>query len=892
MALAPGTRLGVYDITEAIGEGGMGQVYRATDAKLKRQVAIKVLPPSLAVDADRLARFQREAEVLASLNHPNIAAIYGLEESGGLTALVMELVEGDDLSQRIARRAMLLDEALLIAKQIAQALEAAHEQRIIHRDLKPANIKVRADGAVKVLDFGLAKAMDPAGASAVDIANSPTLTAHATALGMIMGTAAYMAPEQAKGRPVDTRADIWAFGCVLYEMLTGRRAFEGEDVSSILAAVIESEPRWDRVPASVRRLLESCLEKDPRRRLRDIGDVWKLLDDGSAVASRSRTGTPGWIAAGLLAVVAAMALWAPWRGASPPTAQPLVRLDVDLGSEVSLAPLVIPMFSSVVISPDGTRLVYVGSVSGGPRRLLTRRLDQPKAAELPGTEGAMHPFFSPDGGWVGFWSGKAISKVPVDGGGAVLLGELSAMAGGYWDDDGNLVIGTGSPSSTGVLRMPSTGGLATPMLELASGELWYADPRVLPGGKALLFQAIRTPPSQDNSSVEVVSIADRHRKTLVRGFGSARYVLSGHLVYTNKSTMFAVPFDLERLETRGTAVAVLDDVAYDAVASEAQFDVSQGGTLVYRRRSGGASSSATVQWLDPTGKQVPLLATLGAYVGTFRVSPDGQRIAIAIEDGANQDIWVYEPQRDKMTRLTFGGQRFLNPVWSRDGRYVVFGSLSGGVFWSRADGAGQPQVLMSSQRIQFPTSLTLDGKRLAYAQVDGFPQIWTVPIQDDGDGLKAAAPERFLTTKFSDADAAFSPDGRWIAYTSNESGRFEVYVRAFAASVQAGGGRWPISNRGGVTPRWSPNGRELLYLAGDQIMTVGYTAGGDSFVAEKPRVWAAGVRSVSGFDFAPDGKRVAVSVAVGTPDVQAQEHSVVFVMNFFDELRRRAPVGQ
>ena len=364
----------------------MGQVYRATDAKLKRQVAIKVLPPSLAVDADRLARFQREAEVLASLNHPNIAAIYGLEESEGLTALVMELVEGDDLSQRIARGAMPLDEALLIAKQIAQALEAAHEQRIIHRDLKPANIKVRADGAVKVLDFGLAKAMDPAGASAVDIANSPTLTSHSTALGMIMGTAAYMAPEQAKGRPVDTRADIWAFGCVLYEMLTGRRAFEGEDVSSILAAVIQSEPRWDRVPASVRRLLESCLEKDPRRRLRDIGDVWKLLDDGSAVASRSRTGTPGWIAAGLLAVVAAMALWAPWRGASPPTAQPLVRLDVDLGSEVSLAPLVIPTFSSVVISPDGTRLVYVGSVSGRPPRLLTRRLDQPKAAELPGTE--------------------------------------------------------------------------------------------------------------------------------------------------------------------------------------------------------------------------------------------------------------------------------------------------------------------------------------------------------------------------------------------------------------------------------------------------------------------------------------------------------------------------
>jgi len=871
----------------------MGQVYRATDAKLKRQVAIKVLPPSLAVDADRLARFQREAEVLASLNHPNIAAIYGLEESRGVTALVMELVEGEDLSQRIARGAMPLDEALPIAKQIAEALETAHERGIIHRDLKPANIKVRTDGAVKVLDFGLAKAIDPAGASGVNVANSPTLTSHSTALGMIMGTAAYMAPEQAKGRPVDKRADIWAFGVVLYEMLTGRRAFEGDDVSSILAAVIQSEPRWDSLPANVRRLLESCLEKDPRKRLRDIGDAWKLLDDGPAVAARSRTGTPGWIAAGLLAVVAAMALWAPWRGASPPTAQPLVRLDVDLGPDVSLAPLDAPMFSTVAISPDGTRLVYVGSVSGGPLRLLTRRLDQPKAAELPGTERAINPFFSPDGRWVGFWSGKAISKVPVDGGGAVLLGELATMTGGHWDDEGNLIIGTGLPSSTGVLRMRSTEGLATPMLELASGELFHVDPQILPGGKALLFEAVRAPPSQDNSSIDVVSIADRHRKTLVRGVGSPRYLSSGHLVYTKKSTMFAVPFDLERLEIRGTAVAVLDDVAYDAVANQAQFDVSQRGTLVYRRRSGGASSLATVQWLDPTGKPLPLLAKPGAYVGTPRVSPDGKRIAIAIKDGANQDIWVYEPQRDAMTRLTFGGPVFANPVWSRDGRNVVFGSFSGGVLWSRADGAGRPQVLMSSQSLQFPASLTLDGKRLAYTQVsDGLPQIWTVPIQEDGDGLKAAAPERFLTTKFTDGDAAFSPDGRWIAYTSNESGRFEVYVRAFAASVPAGGARWPISNSGGMTPRWSPNGRELLYLAGDQIMTVGYTASGDSFVAEKPRVWAAGVRSASEFDLAPDGRRVAVRVAVGTPDAQTQEHSIVFVLNFFDELRRRSPVGQ
>jgi Tol biopolymer transport system component len=876
--LAVGDKLGPYEIVAQIGAGGMGEVYRAHDSRIGRDVAVKV-------SAERFnERSEREARAVAALNHPNVCTLHDV----GPNYLVMELVEGE-----APKGPLPLQTALNYARQIADALDAAHEKGIVHRDLKPGNIKIRRDGTVKVLDFGLAKIASPESGEMAhqDLTHSPTMGV--TQPGMILGTVAYMAPEQARGKPVDKRADIWAFGVVLYEMLTGRCAFEGQDVSSILAAVIQSEPRWDGVPANVRRLLESCLQKDPRRRLRDIGDVWNLLDDPPTAPSRSRTGTVGWMAAALLAVVAAMALWAAWHGAAPITAQPLVRLDVDLGPDVSLAPLVVPTFSTVVISPDGTRLVYVASVSGGPSRLLTRRLDQPKAAELPGTEGAINPFFSPDGRWVGFWSGNAISKVPVDGGGAVLLGELSTMTGGHWAEQGNLVIGTGSPSSTGVLRMPSTEGLATPMLELASGELWHVSPQILPGGKALLFQAVRKPPSQDNFSVDVVSLADRHRKTLVRGVGSPRYVLSGHLLYTNKSTMFAVPFDLERLETRGTAVAVLDDVAYDAVANGAQFDVSQRGTLVYRQRSGSASSSATVQWLDPTGKPVPLLANPRAYVGTPRVSPDGKRIAIAIKDGADQDIWVYEPQRDAMTRLTLGGQRFTNPVWSRDGRYVVFGSFSGdGVFWSRADGAGQPQVLMSSQSSQFPTSFTSDGKRLAYAQIDGFPQIWTVPIQDDGDGLKASAPERFLTTKFTNAEAAFSPDGRWIAYTSNESGTLEVYVRAFAATMRGGGGRWPISNSGGATPGWSPNGRELLYLAGDQIMTVAYTASGDSFVAEKPRVWAAGVRSASGFDLAPDGRRVAVSVAVGTPDVQAQEHSVVFVMNFFDELRRRAPIGR
>ena len=469
----------------------MGEVYRATDTDLKRQVALKVLPESVAADAERLARFQREAEVLASLNHPNIAIIHGLEKSEGVTRIVMELVEGPTLADRIAQGAIPLDEALPIARQIAEALEAAHEQGIIHRDLKPANIKVRPDGTVKVLDFGLAKAMEPSAAASSRLSMSPTITTPAmTQAGIILGTAAYMAPEQARGKPVDKRADIWAFGVVLYEMLTGRRAFEGEDVSSILAAVIQSEPRWDGVPASVRRLLESCFEKDPKKRLRDIGDVWKLLDDQSAVPTRTQTGILGWAAAGLLALLAAVALWAPWRDTPSPDRQPVLRLEANLGDDVSLVPLAVPTFSSVVISPDGTRLVYVGTVSGGPPKLLTRRLDQPNATELAGTEGARDPFFSRDGHRVVFWTGRGVYKVPVDGGGPVLLGEFGSMTGGDWGDEGNLVIGTGAPSPNGVLRLSPSGGAGTPLLELANGELFHTHPQILPGGKAMLLQVV------------------------------------------------------------------------------------------------------------------------------------------------------------------------------------------------------------------------------------------------------------------------------------------------------------------------------------------------------------------------------------------------------------------
>jgi len=802
-------------------------------------------------------------------------------------AIVMELVEGEDLSQRIALGAIPLDEALPIARQITEALEAAHEQGIIHRDLKPANIKLRSDGKVKVLDFGLAKAVETATGSSANLALSPTITSPAmTRAGMLLGTAAYMSPEQAKGRVADKRADIWAFGVVLYEMLTGRRAFEGEDVSSILAAVIQSEPRWDGVPASARRLLESCLQKDPRKRLRDIGDAWKLLEDQPAVSTRAGSDMLGWAAAGLLALVAAVALWAPWRHTPSAVVQPVLRLDADLGKDVSMLTLDAPTMSSVVISPDGTRLVYVGAISGGPSRLLTRRLDQPDATELAGTEGALNPFFSPDGQWVAFRTGHGqMYKVPVDGGGAVLLGDVSSMTGGSWGEDGDLVLGSGGSGQSGLLRLPSTGGAATSILDLAKGEIFHTNPQVLPGGKAVLFVAVGGP-SMDNFTIDAVSLADRTRKTVVRGAGSPRYLPSGHLVYAKRETLFVVPFDLERMETRGTAVAVLDDVAYDPIAIVAQYDVSSTGTLVYRRHVG---SSYTVQYLDVTGKQDALPARPAAYVGIPRVSPDGKRIALTIRDGSNQDIWVYEPARDAMIRVTYGPGAFVSPIWTRDGRYLVYCMMGGGLRWSRVDGAGQPQLLLQGI-IQVPTGISQDGTRLVYFVPDSNPQIWSVAIATDNGGLKAGKPERFLTTKSNDTGGSPSPDGRWLAYVSDESGRGEVYVRAFTANGSAGSERWLISNSGGSTPAWSSSGRELLYRTADQIMTVSYTASGDSFMAERPRVWAANVTRADGFDLAPDGKRVMTLVP--SKAAPQQENTVALILNFFDELRRRAPIGQ
>jgi serine/threonine-protein kinase len=868
-----GETIAHYHITAKLGEGGMGEVYRAADTKLGREVALKILPAHFALDSNRMARFTREAQVLASLNHPNIAAIYGVEDR----ALVMELVEGES-----PKGPMAFEDAWKIASQIASALEYAHEKGIVHRDLKPANVKVTPDGVVKLLDFGLAKAFTEPKEPSASVEQSPTLTIGATEVGVILGTAAYMAPEQAKGKSVDKRADIWAFGVVLYELLTGERLFKGEDTSETLAQVLTKQPDFGRSSAKARRLLRKCLEKDPKERLRDIGDAKELLEEPPQSMALSHSRVP-WAVAGALglALIVLGALF--WRGMRP-IDRPLVRLDVDLGTDVSLGSLA---GANAILSPDGSRLAYVSH-----NRLHTRRLDQARATELPGSEGAHAPFFSPDSRWVAFFVGGKLKKVSAAGGAAIVLCNAPFGIGGSWGEDGTIIAAL--YSSGGLSRIPADGGAPAPLTELdrEHGDRTHRWPQILPGGKTVLFTANTNSYSGfDDASIEVMSLGDRHKKTLMRGGTYGRYLPSGHLLYVNRGTLFAVPFDPGALEVRGAPTPVLNQVAYSSNNGDAEFEASQTGTLVYE--SGGPrGGSVTVQWLESDGKTRALLPKPSDY-GRPSLSPDGRRLAIEIREGSNQDIWVYDLGRDTMTRMTFDGKVNQGPIWSPDGHYIVYGSQEG-LFCTRADGAGKPQPLIRTKDNVFPWSFTPNGNRLAYHELD--PEtandIWTVPLENDGTGLRAGKREVFLQTPSDERNASFSPDGHWLAYVSNESGNFQVYVRTFPDT----GAKWQISSEGGAYPMWSRSGRELLFESLDnRIMVAGYTVQGDSFVPDKPRLWSEKtlvntVHTSKNVDLASDGKRVVALMQADGPEAQQSQHQVVFLENFFDELRRRAPV--
>lgn len=908
MALAPGTRLGPYDIVAPLGAGGMGEVYRARDTRLGRDVALKVLPAAFAHASERMVRFEREAKVLASLNHPNIASIYGLEESNGVRALVMELVEGRTLAERIKQGPIALDEALPIAKQIAEGLEYAHNRGIIHRDLKPSNIKLRADGAVKILDFGLAKALEGE-VTEEESQNSPTLSAAATRAGLLLGTAAYMSPEQARGKRVDRRADIWAFGCVLYEMLTGRGTFSGETTSDILACVIRAEPDWAALPASttprIRELLLRCLQKDARQRLQAIGDARIAIEEilsGSRSTSEAGTGGTapnvwqgriGWALLGLgLALGAAGAGLIAWylRPARAPQATGRVAFTFPAPQEKSKVWVVggFPLadFTDVDISADGNEIAYLAS-DGKARRVFLRPMDRLEGSGLPGTDGALSPFFSPDGQWIGFFAEGKLKKVSIHGGEPVALCEVPSMnRGASWGPDDRIIF---APTLFGGLMRVSASGGAPELFsspDASKGERSYRWPEILPGEKAVVYVIAETKDvgffTQSKIAVERI---DTHEKKILPIQGTyPRYSPSGHLLFAREGRLFAVPFDAKRLEVTGSPVPVLDGVKSSPNSGNASFMVSVTGSLVYRPQDESEPEGKLV-WVDRKNQVQALLAPSRRY-SSPAISPDGQRIAISIFSGNHVDVWVYEIPHGTLTRLTFD-ENSTAPLWSVDGKRIAFRTTRGvdsGILWKPADGSGTEENLVPRLGlITIPTSWSPDGKFLAYYSIgtDTGRDIFIAPLQGERE------PRPFLQTKFDELHPRFSPDGRWIAYTSNESGQFQVYVQPFPGP----GGKWQVSVAGGSQPIWARDGRELFYLSpnSDQVMSVSVTTQ-PNFSASPPRTVANTPPNLlttalpsSIYDVSPDGKRF-LFVKANAENSPPEEVRVV--LNWAEEVKR------
>jgi serine/threonine protein kinase/Tol biopolymer transport system component len=891
MALTSGNRLGSYAVLSPLGAGGMGEVYRGRDSKLGRDVALKVLPEAFARDAERMARFQREAKVLASLNHPNIASIYGLEDSGATHALVMELVEGPTLADRIKQGPIPIDEALRIAKQITEALEYAHERGIVHRDLKPANVKVTSDDAVKVLDFGLAKAIEGDAAS-TDISSSPTITHMATQAGVLLGTAAYMSPEQAKGKAVDRRADIWAFGCVLYEMLTGRMAFSGETVTDTLAAIIKEEPDWSRLPAGtpirVRVLLQRCLQKDPKQRLRDIGDARISLDEvlsGTPPESSSVTAAPVSASLGRRALIvslgallfgAAVASMITWNLKPSPSPRPVSRYVITLPQGQQVAGL--ESGPGVALSPDGSDLAYVAT-QGGTQQIYLRPMDSLDSKPITGTEGAIDPFFSPDGQWLGFFADGKLKKIPVSGGVAQILADAQVPYGASWGNRGMIVF---TPTLGGLLQLSEAGGAEQPLTHPVNGEVGHLWPELLPGSKAVLF--VLDP--QGAIGVDVIGTGER--RDLIQGQAGTmpRYALSGHLVYGQAGSLMAVPFDLQRLKVTGTAVPVVESVL-QSTRGFAQFGVSTTGSLVYVP-GGTQLSQSKLVWVGRNGAE----QTLGAPARDYdqpRLSPDGRRIAVDLRENGAAQVGLYDLDRDTLARLTFEGSVNQYPVWTPDGRRIVFQSDRPGpsdLFWQMADGSGGSEPLMDSKKPGIPMSWSSDGQALAVVELlpDSRFQLSVLRMSD-----RKAQP--FLQPGYEDAPQ-FSPDGRWLAYVSNESGRKEIYVQPFPGP----GGKWQISTEGGSEPMWNPKGKELFYRSGnngDKMMAVDISTQ-PGFVAGKPRQLFEGKYlpdpyARANYDVSPDGQRFLMlkpSEQTGNAPTQ-----INVVLNWFEELKRRVPPG-
>jgi len=889
-----GKTLSHYKVLEKIGQGGMGTVYRAQDTTLDREVAIKVLPEQFTQDPQRLARFEREAKLLASLNHPNIAAIHSFEHADEVHFLVLELVPGETLAERVAKGPLPVAEALEICRQIAEGVEAAHEKGVIHRDLKPANVKVTPEGKVKILDFGLAKAFEEE-TPVTDISQSPTLTEEMTRAGVILGTAAYMSPEQAKGEPVDKRADIFAFGCVLYELLTGKRTFDGKTITETLGAIIHKEPDWAALPATthwrIQELLRRCLTKHAHDRLRDIATVrievkLALYEPATVlpigVISAVQPGGQRWgMTVGLVVLALAVGGMGTWLFIQPSSPEQAVNRFVIRPSP----PVVLSSGNprEVAISPDGRQLVYIG-VRDGMRQLYQRSLDDFVDRPIPGTSNypGLMVFFSPDGESIGFFAEGKLKKTSLAGGSPITLCDApTGYRSGDWFED-TIVFSANLQSGPGLYRVSANGGesemLAIPNLD--EGEQAYALPDFLPDGKNLLFTIRLTTGFQ----TALLSLETGERKVVLENARQAYYLPTGHLIYEQAVTgnLMAVPFDLAALEVTGDSVQVVQGVR-QTPTTVVDYAISDNGTLIYvPGTSTGGLNHSTLVWVDRRGQEEPLAAEPQSYQSP-RISPDGSRLAITINESDGSDIWIYDLEREILTRLTFDPATDSFPVWTPDGQRIVFNSGRAGagnnLFWKAADGTGQVERLTTNPNNQGAFSFSPDGKRLVFSETT------TTDLQVlSMEGERTSQP--LFQSQFNEFRARISPDGHWIAYESNESGRQEIYVRPFPNVEE---GKWQISSDLGQQPIWAPGGQELFYRSRQAMMVVGIKTE-PTFTVGSPVVLFTGryttfTGPTLNYDISPDGQRLLMIKQEEGPD------QINVVLNWFEELKRLVPTN-
>ncbi len=878
--MTPPSEIAHYRITAKLGEGGMGAVYSAIDTRLNRDVAIKMLPPAFADDAARMARFEREAQVLASLNHPNIAAIYGIEAG----ALVMELVPGADLQGPVP-----VDTAIAYAKQIAAGLEAAHEKGVVHRDLKPANIKVTPGGTVKLLDFGLAKATgENSAATAVSPTVSPTLSLAMTQAGMILGTAAYMSPEQARGKPVDRRTDIWAFGVVFYEMLTGEMLFGGgETVSDSLAAVITREPDWNNLPPStpahVRKLLQRCLRKDPKLRLQAIGDARLALDEPEETHVAVAPTAPARRAALPWAIAAVCALAAIGLGVSATGGRrsgqfalaPLLRFEAE--APVREAPV-------LALSPDGSRILSSVPAANGATQLALRSLDQSNFTPLPGTENAEDAVFSPDGEWIAFPAGGKLFKLRLRGGAPLALGDAPTPRGLAWGDDDFIVFVSGLRNP--IQRVSASGGTPQPSTKLDASrhEVTHRFPYLLPGGKTVIYTASTRGGGYDDADLAATEMASGRTTVLHHGGYHPMFVSGrdgqGFLLFFQQGTLYALPMNPATLAVREPPTPVLQDVQSSSTGANARIALSRNGLLVYQTGSG--LEPVVPAWFDAAGHSQPLKLAPGIYTAP-RVSPDGKKVLYVAMTGATGDIWVYDLASGNASKLTFNGKA-LRAEWAPDGRHVFSGTPGSYVsLWVRADGSAPPRDLgpMSIRLGAFSPDRkhSIGGESPNRIAVIAWGDLAS---DDPGPG----AAEFWPDSPGAKNNFSYSPDGKWIAYSSDESGSVQVYVTAASGS----GAKWQISMNGGTWPEFSPKGGELFYATSAGLVAAAYTTQGDAFVrgAERPHPLDQRIKTISGpknYSLAPDGKHLVALISAS--DQKAAPSKLTFLVNFPDELERR-----